>query len=69
MNRGQINIFNELQNARRAYLRILSICRNERPLNHRNAAAIKSEIHSGLRHMRRMQRWTTEQQEETHYDN
>lgn len=71
MNRGQTCIFNELQNARRAYLNILTICRTKRPLNHKNAAAIKSEIHSGLRHMDRMQKWTTEQQDnqETYHDN
>jgi len=61
---SQIEIYNELEKTRQSYLRILNICRTERPFNHKNASALKSEIHCGLRHMERMQSWITEEQTE-----
>lgn len=64
MNRAQAKIYNELENTKQAYMRILAICRNEKPLNHKNASAMNSELHCGLRHMQRMQEWITEDQNE-----
>jgi len=65
MNQAQKEIYGELEKTRQAYLKILSICRTERPFNHKNASALKSEIHCGLRHMERMQSWISEEQNET----
>ena len=71
MNAEQEHLINLLQDTRKIYVQMMDIVKQKRPLSHKNASAICNEINAGLRHMDRMQKWTTEQQDnqETYHDN
>lgn len=64
MNKDQEELINELQKTRAIYTHIAGRIKDKKPLSHKNASAVYSEIIIGLKHMERMQRWIAEDQTE-----
>lgn len=60
----QKSLFNDLQESRKIYLKMIGKMRSGKPLSHKTASAVNHELRSGLRHMERMQSWIIDDEPE-----
>ena len=67
LDKSQENIISNFEKAKKHLLIINAIVRDEQPLTHKNASAVRGEINSMIRHINRSISWVQESQIEEVY--
>ncbi len=67
MDKSQENIISNFEKAKKHLLIVNAIVRDEQPLTHKNASAVRGETSSMIRHINRAISWVEETQIEEVY--